>query len=68
MKNCVGRELSQYEQKIAEVYENLLGVVRDHGQEMQPFAACNARKALGALWQIANGMDLDPDQLYDIHV
>jgi hypothetical protein len=68
MKSFMGRELGDYEEKLAKVYDNLLAIVRDHEGEMQPFERCNARKALGALWQIANGMDLDPGQLYDIGV
>lgn len=68
MKNCMNNELSAAEKGLAEVYLNMLKILRDNGDELQPFQYCNARKALGALWQIANGLDLDPDQLYDIHV
>ncbi len=68
MKNWMNQELSEAEKGLVDVYHNLLGILRDHRGELQPFEDCNARKALGTLWQIVNGLDLDPDQLYDIHV
>jgi hypothetical protein len=54
------------EQALLEVYEHLLAVLREHGDELPPFAERNAIKALAALWQVANGLGRDPGQLYDV--
>jgi hypothetical protein len=54
------------EQALLEVYEQLLAVLREHGDELPPFAERNAIKALAALWQVANGLGRDPGQLYDV--
>jgi len=68
MKNAMGQELTPTQQGLVEVYDNLLSLVRDKGDELNPFEDRNAKKALGCLWQIANGLDMDPGQLYDIDV
>ena len=68
MKNWMGQELNEAERGLVEVYNNLLKVLKEGNEELKPFEVCNARKALGALWQIVNGLDLDPDQLYDLGV
>jgi hypothetical protein len=34
--------------------------------QLPPFAERNALKALAALWQVANGLDQDPGQLYEL--
>jgi hypothetical protein len=39
-----------------------------HGDELPPFARRNGLKALAALWQVMNGLDMDPGQLYDVGV
>jgi len=54
MKNSMGVELTESERVLMECYQNLVKVRR------------NALKAVAALWQIANGLDLDPGQLYHI--
>jgi hypothetical protein len=41
-------------------------VLRDHRDDLAPFAERNALKALAALWQVANGLDQDPGQLYEL--
>jgi hypothetical protein len=33
---------------------------------MAPFVRRNTLKAVAALWQVANGLDLDPGQIYEI--
>ncbi len=68
MKNAMGQELTETQTGLIEVYERLLGIVRDRSEELSPFEERNAKKALGCLWQIANGLDTDPGQLYDIDV
>lgn len=68
MKNAMGQELTPTQAGLVQVYEDLLALVRDKGDELGPFEDRNAKKALGCLWQIANGLDMDPGQLYDIDV
>jgi hypothetical protein len=43
-------------------------VLREHGDDLPPFAHRNAIKATAALWQVANGLGLQPGQLYDVGV
>ena len=68
MKNCMDEELTPAQQGLADCYDKLLTLVREHAGELAPFEERNAKKALACLWQIMNGLDLDPDQLYDIGV
>jgi hypothetical protein len=60
--------LSDGERKLVQCYESLVEVLRDHREELAPFAERNASKAVAALWQVANSLDLDPGQVYDIGV
>ena len=68
MKNSMGQDLTPTQARLVQVYDELLELVRDQGDELSPFEERNAKKALGCLWQIANGLDMDPGQLYDIDV
>ena len=58
-------DLTPGERALADCYEQLKTALQEHADELPPFAARGARKALAALWQVANGLDLDPGQLYD---
>jgi hypothetical protein len=58
--------VSEGEQALLDAYDELLRVLREHGDELPPFAERNALKALAALWQVANGLGRDPGQLYDL--
>ena len=61
-----GANLTDAELALVDVY-NLLGrTVEDSADELEPFEQRNALKALAALWQVMNGLDLDPGQLYDV--
>jgi hypothetical protein len=60
--------ISGAERRLLECYEQLAEVLREHGDELHPFERRNAVKALAALWQVANGLDADPGQLYDLGV
>ena len=62
------KELTHHEQELIEVYERLAAILKDHGEELAPFERANATKALAALWQIANGLDRDPGNVYDVQV
>ena len=59
-------ELNQGERMLVDCYQGLVAVVRDHPDDLAPFAERNALKAAAALWQVMNGLDQDPGQLYDL--
>lgn len=59
-------ELNEGERRLVECYEGLVAVLRDHGDDLAPFAERNALKAAAALWQVMNGLDQDPGQLYEL--
>jgi hypothetical protein len=67
MKNTMGVELSESERTLVETYQSLIGVLRD-GKDLAPFERRNTMKAVAALWQVVNGLDLDPGNLYEIGV
>ncbi len=67
MKNAMGVELSESERTLVESYLGLLRVLKD-GKDLAPFERRNAMKAVAALWQVVNGLDLDPGNLYEIGV
>ena len=66
MQDMAGSELGEAEAKLVDVYRELHRVVEMHGDDLPPFAMRNATKALAALWQVMNGLDMDPGQLYDV--
>ena len=68
MKNAMGQELAPTQAELVDLYHKLVDIVRQKGDQLSPFEEHNAKKALGCLWQIANGLDMDPGQLYDIDV
>lgn len=61
----MGVELSAAERSLVECYQSLVRTLRDT-QDLAPFERRNALKAVAALWQVVNGLDLDPGNLYDI--
>lgn len=65
MKNAMGTELNHSEQTLVECYQSLVRVLKE-SDSLAPFERRNALKAVAALWQIVNGLDLDPGNLYDI--
>jgi hypothetical protein len=62
----VSAELNQAEAKLVDCYRSLETVLREHSDQLAPFAQRNSIKALAALWQVMNGLDQDPGQLYDL--
>jgi hypothetical protein len=66
MKNLEGEELTPAQEKVVEAYRLLSNVLMGHRDELAPFEERNALKALAALWQVVNGLDLDPGQVYDL--
>jgi hypothetical protein len=65
MKNAMGVELSAAERSLVECYQTLVSVLKAN-PELAPFERRNALKAVAALWQVANGLDLDPGNIYEI--
>lgn len=59
-------ELNEAERILVECYQTLAGVLKDRRDQLLPFAERNAAKALAALWQVMNGLDQDPGQVYDL--
>jgi hypothetical protein len=65
MKNAMGVELSDSERSLVECYQSLVRALKD-GNDLAPFERRNALKAVAALWQVVNGLDLDPGNIYEI--
>jgi hypothetical protein len=65
MKNAMGVELSDSEQTLVECYQGLVRVLKE-GKDLAPFERRNALKAVAALWQVVNGLDLEPGNVYEI--
>ena len=59
-------ELNDAQRALMESYRGLARVLEERRGELAPFEERNAVKALAALWQIANGLDQDPGQVYDL--
>jgi hypothetical protein len=59
-------ELSEPEGKLVDCYRQLASVLEMQGDELAPFERRNGLKALAALWQVMNGLDMDPGQIYDV--
>ena len=60
--------LNDAERELVQCYESLVEILRQRREELAPFEERNATKAVAALWQVMNGLDRDPGQLYDIGV
>lgn len=59
-------ELNEGERKLIDCYRSLEDVLANHRADLAPFEERNATKALAALWQVANGLDQDPGQVYHL--
>ncbi|HEX2088920.1 MAG TPA: hypothetical protein VHI54_03150 [Actinomycetota bacterium] len=66
MKDVTGADLNEAEQKLVEAYRILSNVLMGHRDELSPFEERNTIKALAALWQVMNGLDMDPGQVYEL--
>jgi hypothetical protein len=65
MKNTKGIELSDSERTLVECYQSLVRVLKE-SEDLAPFERRNTLKAVAALWQVVNGLDLDPGNIYEI--
>ncbi len=64
--DLLGNALSEDERELLAAYEALKRLAgRD---DLPPCAARNVRKALAAMWQATNDLDLQFEQLYDLGV
>ena len=66
MQSALGHDLSPAQQELMECYDKLARVLGDGGAELAPFEERNALKALAALWQVANGLDMDRGQPFHL--
>ncbi|MBI4260309.1 MAG: hypothetical protein HY658_07050 [Actinobacteria bacterium] len=66
MENIPGEDLNEAQVKLVDAYRLLNNVLMGHRDELAPFEERNAVKALSALWQVMNGLDMDPGQVYDL--
>jgi hypothetical protein len=66
MRSGTQAQLPPAQRALADCYTALRRAVEEHRAELAPYEERNALKALAALWQIANGLDLDPEPLYDL--
>ena len=65
-QNAIEPELNPAQQELMDCYDRLSRVLADRRGELAPFEERNALKALAALWQIANGLDMDRGQIYHL--
>jgi hypothetical protein len=66
MQNSLGQELTPAQYELMECYDSLARILADSRDELAPFEERNALKALAALWQVANGLDMDRGQIYHL--
>jgi hypothetical protein len=59
-------QLNDAERALLDCFETLKDVLEHHREELEPFEKQNALKAVAALWQVANGLDQKPPQLYEL--
>ncbi len=66
MQNATRQDLSPAQEELIACYDRLARLVSDHRDKLAPFEERNALKALAALWQVANGLDMDRGQIYHL--
>ena len=66
MQNAIGQDLSPAQEELMACYDRLARVLGDHSDELAPFEKRNALKAFAALWQVANGLDMDRGHTYHL--
>ncbi len=64
--DILGNPLTDQEQELLDVYQSLKKLAAQ--DDLPPCAARNVRKALSAMWQATNDLDLQFEQLYDLGV
>lgn len=66
MQNAMGDELNDAQVELVKAYRTIEDALRNRAEELAPYEARNATKALAALWQVMNGLDMEPGQLYEL--
>ena len=66
MSDITKTELNEAQQALVGAYESLATVLDKHRADLAPFEERNAVKAIAALWQVMNGLDLEPGQIYHL--
>ncbi len=66
MQNAIGQDLNPAQEELMACYDSLARVLADPSDQLAPFEKRNALKALAALWQVANGLDMDRGQTYHL--
>ncbi|MGH2820020.1 MAG: hypothetical protein ACRDJ5_05135 [Actinomycetota bacterium] len=66
MRNASEVPLNGAERALVDCYGRLARTLSEQRGELAPYQERNALKALAALWQVTNGLDLDPGQVYDL--
>jgi hypothetical protein len=66
MQNAIAQELNPAQAELMECYDRLTKLLGDKNAELAPFEQRNALKALAALWQVANGLDMDRGHIYHL--
>jgi hypothetical protein len=59
-------DLNEAQAGLVTAYRTIEAVLRERRDELAPFEERNAVKALAALWQVMNGLNLEPGQVYDL--
>ena len=66
MENASGGELNAAQEELVACYDRLAKLLADQRDDLAPYEERNALKALAALWQITNGLDMDRGQIYHL--
>jgi len=66
MQNAIGQELNPAQTELVECYDRLAALLAETAGDLAPFEQRNALKALAALWQVVNGLDMDRSHLYHL--
>ncbi len=66
MQNAIGDPLDNAQEELVACYDRLARVLADQRDQLAPYEERNALKALAALWQVANGLDMDRGQIYHL--
>lgn len=66
MQNVSGHDLNPAQEELVSCYDSLAKLLADRRGDLAPYEERNALKALAALWQVTNGLDMDRGQIYHL--
>jgi hypothetical protein len=66
MENAFGVQLNEGERRLVECYRSLAQTLAGNADDLAPYQQRNSLKALAALWQVMNGLDMEPGQIYHV--